>query len=120
MSSIEQLLYRHMDRTSSSTGSPCFSLMQAVLGLMERMLPSQRRRQEKSLQLYQLLCDFWVVNKEAITGSGQKEEWKYLMESSFHYDMAPRCDTFCLIFYIYICIHLFNHIHTEQSSVTVR
>jgi hypothetical protein len=34
---------------------------------MERMLPPQRRRQEKSLQLYLLLRDFWLV-KEALTG----------------------------------------------------
>ncbi len=61
--SIEQLLYRPIDRTSSYTGSPCLSLVQAVLGLMERMLPSQRRMQEKSLW-----CDVWVVKKEAITG----------------------------------------------------
>jgi hypothetical protein len=128
MSSIEQLLYRHMDRTSSSTGSPCLSLALAVLGLMERMLPSQRRTQEKSLQLYLLLwCDVWVVNKEAITGSGQKEEWKDLMQSSFHIGTVARWHDGTLLFnilylsmYTFVLSHFYSSVGENLSGLTSR
>ncbi len=76
------------------------------------MLPSQRRRQEKSLQLYLLLCDFYLV-KEALAGR-MEGIYKLQGQFCFYKDLVARCHSFVKFLYLYL--YTFNSITFTQNN----
>jgi hypothetical protein len=91
---------------------PCITLMQAVLGMMERMLPSQMAGKITTIVSTTYMCDFWLV-KEICWTERRMEHFITARESFFYKDTVAQCHIFV---YTYTII---NHIHTEQSSVAV-